>query len=974
MALLMLLSIMALPLRIQANTPSIYFSEIAWAGSSLSSSDEWIELTNVGDTPIDISGWTLKGAASSEADLVIPDESVIQPHSTYVIANYEHTHEKSSLAITPDFVSASVSLSNSGFRLYLYDDANTLIDMAGNEGPPIAGRSGSTASTDDGRYRSMVRVDGLMDGSQESSWVDAATSGGFKYHVEDYGTPGSAFFEDVVMEESVPEKHSTTPEENSNTSTEDQPLEEPEDPTSSEENMEESNSTDVTTSIVINEFVSDPHEGEPEWIELYNSTDEHIDLTGWTIEDATGKQTVLEETLETKTFTLINNPAGKLNNSGDVIILKNNSGDVIDVVEYGTDELPAAKDGASLARNIAGVFEHTYAPTPGATNVFESEKPEEPASEEAAEEDNQATEISDTNTNIVHVNEFVVDPHEGESEWIELYNPTSTRILLEGWIVEDESGKTTDLSDMSIESEEYLIIESPKGKLNNGGDSVILKNSEGEIVDSVTYGGEGYPAPKDGDALARNGDAFEVTQITTPGRPNLFFVAVTESEPSSEDLSSKTDTDASTPQKDSPDSTSEDTEETHPTESETESVDSSMEEKTAPILKTLKLVTLYPNTVGADEVEEFIEIKNTGSETVVLDDWKLEDGSTKQYTFDETVFLLPDQTMKFLRPQTKITLNNTGDTLELIAPDGDVVDKVTYGNSAKGSLYVYKNGYWMWETTATTADTTAVPSTTNAEPETTSAQQTVSVSSKTSYESASVLSIKSIQEVKQEQDDRGVKTIGQVTVAPSVYGTQTFYIQDETGGIQMYLHSGNFPALHEGDVIQVTGTLSTSRGERRIKLADATGIVSSNATVSVSSKEQYIAMVDQLYVGELLTIEGVVQSKSSTKLVLESAGETMTIYLKTNPAIDPNQFSRGDELSVTGILTVYDGELRLRPRSEKDIVIKEAATTIATSSSVTPSEPTQNMGLILLYATLAALGGLALWKYLPRRKTNAVAV
>ena len=38
----------------------IIISEIAWAGTAADPQDEWIELRNIGDTPVDLSGWVLR--------------------------------------------------------------------------------------------------------------------------------------------------------------------------------------------------------------------------------------------------------------------------------------------------------------------------------------------------------------------------------------------------------------------------------------------------------------------------------------------------------------------------------------------------------------------------------------------------------------------------------------------------------------------------------------------------------------------------------------------------------------------------------------------------------------------------------------------------------------------------------------------------------------------------------------------------
>jgi len=56
-----------------------------------------------------------------------------------------------------------------------------------------------------------------------------------------------------------------------------------------DEDSEEENTGGVTTStLVINEFVSNPNDEENEWAEIYNNSTTSIDLTGWTMSDGVG--------------------------------------------------------------------------------------------------------------------------------------------------------------------------------------------------------------------------------------------------------------------------------------------------------------------------------------------------------------------------------------------------------------------------------------------------------------------------------------------------------------------------------------------------------------------------------------------------------------------------------------------------------------------------------------------------------------
>jgi hypothetical protein len=89
----------------------------------------------------------------------------------------------------------------------------------------------------------------------------------------------------------------------------------------------------------INEFVADTGTvQQTEWIELYNSGSEDIDLSGWTIEDGTNKSSTLDGMKIPAGGYLVllkgSDFAFSLNNSGDTIILKQ-GGVVIDSVAYG---------------------------------------------------------------------------------------------------------------------------------------------------------------------------------------------------------------------------------------------------------------------------------------------------------------------------------------------------------------------------------------------------------------------------------------------------------------------------------------------------------------------------------------------------------------------------------------------------------------------------------------------------------------
>ena len=174
-----------------AQTPgNIVFSEVMWMGSSASSADEWVELYNRSSEEVDLSGWTITRLTQDgeTAMLTIDTGKKLPPNSTFLIANYSPTNERSKLAIQPDVVSSSVALANSKLQLRLYagdlEQNSRLIDVVDDgKGIPMAG--------DAENKRAMVRIHLDKDGSLTDSWGTAQVSAGWDQGAEEYGTPGS---------------------------------------------------------------------------------------------------------------------------------------------------------------------------------------------------------------------------------------------------------------------------------------------------------------------------------------------------------------------------------------------------------------------------------------------------------------------------------------------------------------------------------------------------------------------------------------------------------------------------------------------------------------------------------------------------------------------------------------------------------------------------------------------------------------
>ena len=132
-------------------------SEVAWAGTAASYTDEWIELRNGGDETVDLQGWQLVFG-----DTVIPlgelgegtaeiRTTVLAPGSFLVL---ERTNDDSISDITADLIYKG-SLSNDGVLIELRNLEGEVIDSVA---PLETGWPAGSASDGDPAYCTMERT------------------------------------------------------------------------------------------------------------------------------------------------------------------------------------------------------------------------------------------------------------------------------------------------------------------------------------------------------------------------------------------------------------------------------------------------------------------------------------------------------------------------------------------------------------------------------------------------------------------------------------------------------------------------------------------------------------------------------------------------------------------------------------------------------------------------------------------------
>ncbi len=568
-------------------TPSIIIEEVAWAGSSLSQADEWIELANIGAATATVGGWSLHGAAPQPTFL--PIDATIPPRGTYRISNYPETDEKSSLTAPIHLATTTISLSNSALKIELISASGTIVDLAGINGIPPAGSSSPKAT--------MIRV-ATSSTDLVGIWTSATSSMGLKEGVSDLAEPGICRLCVIpILEET--EDDLTPDEAHEEMPVEEDPEEEPpveipvEDlptdgalddlpTTTSTADIPETSvtSTPATTTtstlptieptvtptipppsipearaplhIKLSEAMSNPATG-PEWVELKidemtaTSTDRALEL--W---DASGRiTTVAAHTPVTAPgYLVVMLTSAKLNNGGDELSLRETNGIGLDLTT-----LPALEDGVAWARTESGSWAQTDILTPGSVNRFPvvsqttiqtttsvtNQTTASPSSvlgvttTTSSPANTTTTASPHQNTGAapirIALNEIMPAPSSGK-EWVELkmddLSATVTDRALELW---DASGKIATIAEGTpVSNPGYLIVTLSSARLNNGGDEVHLLDASGVALDDATT-----PSLKQDIAWARMPDgSWTDTDILSPGAENVFPASLPESPSSSE--------------------------------------------------------------------------------------------------------------------------------------------------------------------------------------------------------------------------------------------------------------------------------------------------------------------------------------------------------------------------------------------------------------------------------------------------------
>ncbi len=438
-----------------------------------------------------------------------------------------------------------------------------------------------------------------------------------------------------------------------------------------------------------------------EWVELHNPGPQSISLDGWRLSDNDDIHVPLQGTLPPYGFFLLERSddstvsslsahqiyTGSLHNDGETLTLLDPDGNVVDTANAAGGDWPAGQSDsrASMERlggddisgnwvSFSGSGVHLDVdgePIPGTPGGPNSPFLVTPTARPSASPTPRFTTTPIVPGRVL-INEvaWAGSKASASGEWIELHNAQTQPIDVSGWRLTDGGDINVALRG-SIDALGYYLLERTddsavididadriySGALRNSGERLRLLAPDGSRVDSANGDGGSWPAGN-ADSRAsmerRGGDDRSGNWATFTGYGG-----------------SGLDADGGPIQGTPRGSNSV----LIPTPTPT----------WIPGRVVINEVLIRPHydwegTGGVTPADEFIELYNHGPGHVYVKGWWLddvEDGGSKPYDLPG-VTLSPNGFAVFFRSKSRVALNDGGDTVRLLDPDGRVIDEISY--------------------------------------------------------------------------------------------------------------------------------------------------------------------------------------------------------------------------------------------------------------------------------------------------------
>lgn len=174
---------------------------------------------------------------------------------------------------------------------------------------------------------------------------------------------------------------------------------------------------------------------------------------------------------------------------------------------------------------------------------------------------------------------------------------------------------------------------------------------------------------------------------------------------------------------------------------------------------------------------------------------------------------------------------------------------------------------------------------------------------------------------------------GVVYVVPGTYNSGTHYIQSANGGIQFFM---NGTGLTYGDIVEITGTVSTFSGEIQIGSPSITMLGSGPEPTPTALTIAQILDYEQ--VGNLVTTIGTVVrtvfNGGNEDFFIADGPDTLQVFIDIDTGIDLSGVQVGDLYRITAPVVNFNTIIELKPRRQGDLVENPGGDTVPVIQNV----------------------------------------
>lgn len=474
------------------------------------------------------------------------------------------------------------------------------------------------------------------------------------------------------------------------------------------------NQANAENGLIISEILVGGEKADEEFIELYNLTENDINLKNLPLKvhfiNADGKK----DTSKTLIFNQENIKAGgyytissreykeKFSNIADAyygsgelaknwsVYISKSAEDMAAVLDFIKPEIC----GNNYSYSFNGIiWKCTAIITPGKENQFD-----------------KIVELK-TYSDKIYINEVLPNPkeNENENEYIEIYNAGESEADLTGWTLCDASKSCKKYifpDDSIIKSKNYFVVyrkDFDFAMNNSGEEAVYLLNPNEEIISSVSYS---YSV-KENVSYNFTGENWRWSKFLTPGAENKFnnppAIEVKIDKKAYKNVYADFEVEANDPDKDEikvawdfgdnhksyKQKTRHKYQEMGKYEGSVKISDGSEESVENFTLEVedfpepkVRIVALAPNPKGNDSENEWIKVKNKSKKKINLQNWSIATGKNSKkmanHPIYEDLIINPGKEAIITREISKFTLHNEKARVELRYPDGKTAHRAKY--------------------------------------------------------------------------------------------------------------------------------------------------------------------------------------------------------------------------------------------------------------------------------------------------------